>query len=462
MPKSARHAVLVLATGLLTGPISACGDKGTVDTASECSLPVASAGADSAGTLGATVTLDASASTICSVYATNGSATYTWKLDRVPAGSRLDDSAFSVNGTADAAVTTFTPDVEGDYVASITITDPSGTSGADVVVITMESGNLPPIADCGGDHTAQVDDRVELDGSASSDPELQPLTWQWSLATAPDCSSLGSSDLYDSDQTTSSIVPDCEGIFVVSLVVSDGERWSEPAYCTVDVANGNRIPEAVAGPSEELPYCAPNPITLNAWGSFDLDGDELSYLWTVASVPGDSSVSDADFDDATRPDASIAWDVPGSYTFELQVYDGQAWSSPDVVTYTFAGSETNTAPIANAGSDAHVDAIGDCTSSSYVWTCGDCPEASAFLDGSSTYDPDGDMLTYFWSEATGTATFSNNASAVTDIIFAPQPSEFGVSNELQVEATLTARDCLDQDSDSVNVTYTCTGQYLGD
>lgn len=445
------------------GSLAACSNKdGTVDTATECTIAVASAGVDGTGVLGGTVTLDGTGSTICDIYRDAGSAKYDWSFERVPVDSRLGGGAFSANDSADAVTTSFTPDAIGDYVISLIIDDPSGVSPADIVVISIESGNAAPIADCGADMGSQVDERVELDGSASYDPEASPLSYSWSLSVAPECSELDSTDVYNAETANPSFAADCEGLYLMSLVVSDGENWSDPDYCTIDVADGNRLPEADAGQSEELPFCTHNPFHLNGWGSYDLDGDDLTYLWTVVSVPTDSTVSDDDFSDATASDPTIAWDLPGSYSFELQVHDGLIWSAPDIVTYIVASEDTNTSPIANGGSDQRLEVAGDCVSASYVWTCGDCPEASVLLDGGSTYDPDGDPLTYLWTEDDDIVTFSNNASAVTDVIFPPQPSEFGVANQIEIEAVLTASDCMESDSDTVTVIYTCTGEYLGE
>lgn len=457
MTPTLRIPVPVLALALLV----ACGDKDTETGAAtaDCTAPVAAAGVDQASVLGSTITLDASGSEVCAAYVDAGSATWTWHLESAPVDSRLSDTAFSVREGADAATTSFTPDVSGDYVISVTVADPSGSS-QDIVVVSVSSGNAPPVADCGTDLVGRVDERAELDGSDSFDPEGGEITYSWALAVAPDCSALTSTDVYNADQPVSALVPDCEGLYLMTLVVGDGTNWSDPDYCAVDVADGNRLPEAEAGESVDLPYCAPNPFHLNGWGSYDLDGDSLQYLWTVVAVPGTSTVTDADFDDPTLPDPQIPWDVPGAYSFELQVHDGTTWSAPDVVTYTVAGVETNTSPVANAGRDQTIAAIGSCTSSSYVWTCGDCPEASALLDGSASYDPDGDGLNYQWTESTGLATFSNDRSAVTDIVIPPQPSEYGVDNTIELEAVLEVRDCQLGDEDAALVTYTCTGEYV--
>ncbi len=449
---------------LLPAALVACnGDsKNGEDTAAECEVSVANAGLDKSAPLGSEVSLSGADSVICEKYRTGDKASFAWSFDLVPVDSRLGNNAFTVNGSSDAISTGFTPDVVGDYVVSLVVTDPSGTSNADLLVVTVGGGNAAPVAWCAGDVAARTEERVELDGTGSFDPEGAELVYSWSLATVPDCSLLTVTDLYNADTATPSLSPDCEGIYLASLVVSDGESWSDPDYCVIDVSNGNRLPEAEAGASMALPFCTDNPIKLNGWASYDLDNDALTYQWAVVEVPEGSTVDSSSLSDPTSAEPTVVWDLPGNYTFELQVHDGTIWSAPDQVTYMIAAASTNRAPVANGGADQRVDAIGECSSTSYVWSCLECPETSVILDGAATSDPDGDPLTYRWTADSRVVSFSNNASAITDMIFPPQGSSFGSASEMEVEATLTASDCEFSDTDTVLVTYTCTGEYTGE
>jgi hypothetical protein len=175
-------------------------------------------------------------------------------------------------------------------------------------------------------------------------------------------------------------------------------------------------------------------------------------------VPGSSASTDDDFSDPESPAPTFGWDVPGAYTFKLEVSDGKEWSSPDLVTYTISDGSENETPVANAGDDVSVSATAACSSASYVWTCEDCPPASAEVDGSDSYDEDGDPLTFYWSEATGSVSFSNPYSQITDVIVPATPAEFGVETETSFEVNLSVADCLESDNDTLIVTYTCTGE----
>ena len=88
-------------------------------------------------------------------------------------------------------------------------------------------------------------------------------------------------------------------------------------------------------------------ITLDATGSSDVDGDALTYEWTIQSTPSGSGIALSD-PSALHPTFVI--DLPGSYVLRLVVHDGVAASEPDTVVI----STVNSAPVANAGPDQTV------------------------------------------------------------------------------------------------------------
>ncbi len=453
MPARTPLTVSILLAAALVG----CDKDKDNDTSTQevCTAPVSNAGEDVSAELGDAVTLDASLSEWCSK--TSSSLIFTWAFIQTPIDSAVDETSLSDNRTNTAISPVFTPDVVGDYVVSLALEDDNGESSEDIFVVTVSAGDEAPVADCGGSYDGEIGEIVTLDGAGSYDPENADLEYEWTLS-GPDCSALDSGDIYNNSGASPSFVPDCAGTYGINLVVSDGEQWSEPVICLVDVGSENRTPVADAGEGGELGACADNPLELNGFGSYDLDGDELEYEWSVVSVPSDSAASDKSFSSRSAADASFTWDVSGTYILQLQVNDGTTWSSPDVVSFTIADLEDNQAPVSNAGADQEVLVEVDCESSSYVWACPDCEEFSVELDGSGSYDPDGDPISYHWTESTDSLEFLNEYAAITTANIPPQAAEFRVDNSIQFQIDLTVEDCEQSTVDTMIISYTCHGK----
>ena len=276
----------------------------------------------------------------------------------------------SINVT-DPLSPSWEPDAVGVYVVGLSVSDDTGRVAAPVyVVIAVNSGNEQPVADCGASVTGRVGDRADLDGSASADPEGEEIEFDWSLASAPDGSLLDQDDVFNGDQPVASVVPDVPGVYVMSLVVGDGLNWSEADYCTVTVESDNETPVADAGDSETLSPCTAPDFHLDGWGSYDPDGDELTYAWSLLSAPSGSAGYFSS--DANAADPYFRWDIPGEYLFQLQVCDAETCSAPDIVTFNFVDAGENNPPTANAGADQTIDVENDCETSTYVFTYKDC------------------------------------------------------------------------------------------
>jgi len=447
------------AIGVLTlVSLSACrtGAEKADTAATTCESPIADAGADLTTTLGGPVTLDAGASSFCQARADD--VTYDWSFESAPTDSTIDTSALSDNQTISAVQPIFTPDVVGDYTLGLVVGDGVESSEMNYVVVSVVSGDQKPVADCGPDVETTVDVAATLDGSASYDPEGAALEYLWSISDLPDCSALDASSVLNGAGPTPSVVPDCEGVYTVTLVVSDGINYSNPSICTVEADGVNDRPIASAGPSVTLGACADDPLPLDGTGSYDPEADPLTYSWSVYATPAASTATDADFDDPTLSNPTFDWDVAGTYTFQLQVNDGELDSAPDLVTITIGESADNRAPIANAGEGQVVEETAECTSQSYVWSCEDCAAVDIEMDGSASRDPDGDRLGYTWSEATGSMSFSAVYSAITDARIPAQAATYGTANSITFDISLEVADCEETDVDSVQVYYSCTGE----
>ncbi|MFO7287793.1 MAG: PKD domain-containing protein, partial [Gammaproteobacteria bacterium] len=290
----------------------------TVRVLTENTAPVANAGLDRTAVVGETVELDGSGSTDVD----GDRLTYRWTL-APPAGSAatLSDPT--------AVRPTFTIDVPGAYVATLIVNDGTDDSAPDTV--TIQTRNSAPHADAGPDQTIAVGALVELDGSASSDPDGDPLTFDWTLTSRPSGSS---ASLSNANTVKPSFVADRPGEYVATLVVSDGEFDSEPD--TVKVSTTNSAPVANAG--SDLTATVGDTVELDGSASTDADGDELTYLWSIVSRPDGST---AELVGETLVNPTLEVDVAGLYVVQLIVSDRALSSDPDTVAITVAEDSTD-------------------------------------------------------------------------------------------------------------------------
>ena len=116
---------------------------------------------------------------------------------------------------------------------------------------------------------------------------------------------------------------DYVGVYVASLVVSDGKLSSDTAITTVTVSAANVVPMANAGAYQNA--VAGNTVTLDGSASSDANGDTLTYKWVMISRPLTSAAA-LSSDTAMRP--TFLADRAGTYVFSLQVSDCLLYTSP--------------------------------------------------------------------------------------------------------------------------------------
>lgn len=258
-----------------------------------------------------------------------------------------------------------------------------GSLGGNPTPACIESGtNCVPEANAGSNQNVHVGTLVALSGGASSDLNSDPLTYSWTLDSAP-----GGSTATISTPTTvsASITPDLTGSYVVSLVVNDGFVDSAASSMTI-AADNNTAPVASFAVSGTLPDMTGNLVTLDGSGSSDADLDTLTYSWTFTSVPTGSTAA---FSSTTVVSPTFTPDVGGSYVVNLVVHDGIDPSTAATLTLSFTGG--------GSASDAHVVSIG--TSLTAI------PLASA---GEAFFQLNAAANTLFTITATGSAGFDQD------------------------------------------------------
>lgn len=198
----------------------------TVAIAAANRAPVAAAGPDRSIPLGVAATVNGAGS----IDPDGDALTFEWTLTTRPEGS----AATLPGGTSSSRA--FTPDVAGDYVLTLVVTDGVLTSAPDTVKLTAT--NLAPVADAGLAIAGNVGVPVQLDGSASFDPNGTALTYAWALTARPPGSAAA---LAGETSATPTFVPDVVGTYVAALQVSDGALTSAPDTVTV-AADGQIAP----------------------------------------------------------------------------------------------------------------------------------------------------------------------------------------------------------------------------
>jgi len=192
----------------------------TVTASVANAAPVANAGVAQNVVAGSVVSLDGSASSD----ANSDPLTYAWTLTSKPAGSTAALSS------ATSAKPTFTADVAGTYVGTLTVNDGKVNSTVVTITTTSSAANAAPVANAGVEQRAVIGLTVALDGSASSDANSDALTYAWTFTSKPSGSSAVLSSATSAKPT---FTADMAGMYVVSLVVNDGKLSSTSVTNTV-------------------------------------------------------------------------------------------------------------------------------------------------------------------------------------------------------------------------------------
>jgi hypothetical protein len=199
----------------------------TVTASRVNSVPVARVGADQTIKWSSTlplVKLDGSFSTDADL----NPLSYRWAFMSVPPDSTLTTLTGATTGTP-----SFTPDKPGVYVASLIVNDGKQDSVAVATTITVESNNTAPVANAGTAQTVVAGATATLSGALTTDAEGDRMTYTWTLTSRPTGSTVSGSFLTNSTTLTPTLKTDEVGVYVVTLVASDGRLSS--AVATVSV-----------------------------------------------------------------------------------------------------------------------------------------------------------------------------------------------------------------------------------
>lgn len=167
-------------------------------------------------------------------------------------------------------------------------------------------------------------------------------------------------------------------------------------------------------------------VVLDASASSSISGDLLTYGWSqVAGTPVALNMADPLHPTFNAPAVSAGGTT---LTFQLTVSDTHFPSTPDTVNITV--KNVNHAPEASAGDDQKV-----------------AEKSAVQLDGSASWDLDGEALSYTWEQTAGPVVPLPDVHAMSPSFIAPSVGTAGATLTFK----LIASDGIDASSDTVDI-----------
>lgn len=383
-PKTASQRTLTFSLVANDGSASSAAD--TVDIIIPANqAPVANAGSPQNISGGSAITLDGTGSTD-----PDGDpiVLYQWTQTAGPSVGTITN--------ANTATPTFTAPIATATVQTLefTLRVADAFDGTDTATVAINiAANNAPIADAGTDQTVTALSTVTLDSSGSSDPDGDIFTTLWSQVSGPPV--VLDDNVFVSPTFTAPPrdISQQDLVFEVQITDTSGARSTDQVTITIP---GNNVPVAEAGADQSVN--GGSTVNLDGTNSSDPDGDRLRYSWTQTNGPtvtlNDPTTPTPSF---TAPAATASDQV---LTFALRVEDDFGASVLDAVEITVLA---NSPPVADAGSDQGPIDSGQ----------------TVTLDGSGSSDPDGDTLTYVWTQVSGTPVSLTGGSSASPTFVAP-------------------------------------------
>lgn len=225
--------------------------------------------------------------------------------------------------TAQAAAHTFTE--EGLYVVTLEVAD--GQGGTDQVLRHIIVGNREPTARIAASATTVLPGvAVSLSGAGSTDPEGGPLSYAWTFGD-------GRTETTADVEVSWSV----EGSYPVELRVTDAAGLVHVARVTILVKNLNPI---AAFTASTLGGVVPFPVTFDASGSYDPEGEALLYRWNF----GDGTLRDT-----TEPVITHTFTQVKNHTVRLTALDPEGKSGTTTRVITALGEGNLLPAVADPG-----------------------------------------------------------------------------------------------------------------
>jgi hypothetical protein len=309
-------------------------------------------------------------------------AAYEWSIV-----TRPDGSATEVFPAA-SAVTSLTPDVAGDFVAELLVTDDQGATAT--CRVTVHSIVGPPVAFCPDDVFGAVVGRpYTLVGDAFDDELL--VGFEWAVASRPSGSRAVPTP---ASEPATTFTPDMAGTYVLAFDVVDNDGLQ--ASCEVTITSSGP-PRAICPPEATAPTRQPHDVA----GDAEDDGEIALWYWEVVERPVGSAAGPVP---PTAQRTTLTPDLVGPYVLRLTVTDdtGLSDSCEAVVVATPTPPEAvcpetiTTTPFTEV--TLRGDAVDDGEIVAWEWRLAVRPEGSA----ASPPEPADEQVSTFVPDLAGT------------------------------------------------------------
>ncbi|MGB9135286.1 MAG: PKD domain-containing protein [Candidatus Bathyarchaeia archaeon] len=303
--------------------------------------------------------------------------------------------AFGDGPNATGIVAEHTYSENGTYTVTLTLTDDDGTSTSASAAKTILWNEKPVASFVESAQTLYTGEAIYFDASASYDLDGSISSYFWDFGDGSNSAAIVANHTYVDN-----------GGYTVTLTVTDDVGARSTSTSTKVILN--RSPVASFTESSTTVYTG-ETIMLNASGSYDLDGTIVDFLW--------------DFGDGTNASGVIishSYADNGTYTVALTVADDNGAQNSTTATKIVL----NSPPVAAFTESEETIHTGQ----------------SIVFNASSSYDPDGYVVSYFWDFGDG----SNFTGVVVE-------HAYSISGVFTVTLNVT-----DEEGSSASVTATKT------